>query len=43
MHVSSKLHFMGSLRQQDMNLSTGYTSLAAYGQSKLAQVGVFLL
>lgn len=37
-HVSSKLHFMGSLRQQDMNLSTGYTSLAAYGQSKLAQV-----
>lgn len=42
-HVSSKLHFMGSLRQQDMNLSTGYTSLAAYGQSKLAQVGVFLL
>mgnify|MGYP001810435188 CR=1 FL=1 len=40
-HVSSKLHFMGSLRQQDMNLSASgaYTSLAAYAQSKLAQVG----
>ncbi|PSC73472.1 short-chain dehydrogenase [Micractinium conductrix] len=39
-HVSSKLHFMGSLRQQDMNLSASgaYTSLAAYAQSKLAQV-----
>ncbi|KAL4856494.1 Retinol dehydrogenase 12 [Chlorella vulgaris] len=36
--VSSKLHFVGRLRRQDMNLQTGYSSLAAYGQSKLAQV-----
>jgi NAD(P)-dependent dehydrogenase (short-subunit alcohol dehydrogenase family) len=40
-HVSSKIHFMGQLHQQDMNLAAAgvYNSLAAYGQSKLAQVG----
>lgn len=37
-HVSSKVHYMGSLHRQDMNLERGYNSLAAYGQSKLAQV-----
>lgn len=32
---------MGSLRRQDPNFAAGgFTSLAAYGQSKLAQVGV---
>ncbi|KAI3432217.1 hypothetical protein D9Q98_003779 [Chlorella vulgaris] len=36
--VSSKLHYVGRLHRQDMNLQTGYSSLAAYGQSKLAQV-----
>ena len=37
-HVSSKLHFVGSLHQADMNLAAGYSSLSAYAQSKLAQV-----
>lgn len=39
-NVSSKLHYMGSLRQHDINLQGPgvYTSLAAYAQSKLAQV-----
>jgi hypothetical protein len=37
--VSSKLHFLGSLNQQDPQLARSYNSLAAYSQSKLAQVG----
>ena len=37
-HVSSKIHFMGSIHRGDLNLERGYNSLAAYGQSKLAQV-----
>ncbi|KAL4424097.1 hypothetical protein ABPG75_001398 [Micractinium tetrahymenae] len=39
-NVSSKLHYMGSLRQHDINLQGQgvYSSLAAYAQSKLAQV-----
>ncbi|KAL4419280.1 hypothetical protein ABPG77_008330 [Micractinium sp. CCAP 211/92] len=39
-NVSSKLHYVGGLRQQDINLegSGAYNPLAAYAQSKLAQV-----
>ncbi|PRW61076.1 short-chain dehydrogenase reductase SDR [Chlorella sorokiniana] len=37
-HVSSKIHFMGSIHRDDLNLERSYNSLAAYGQSKLAQV-----
>ncbi|KAL6779092.1 hypothetical protein ACKKBF_B18795 [Auxenochlorella protothecoides x Auxenochlorella symbiontica] len=37
-HVSSKLHYMGSVRRGDPNLSRRYTSLTAYCQSKLLQV-----
>ena len=39
-HVSSKLHFMGALHRGDMHLAApaAYSSLAAYAQSKLAQV-----
>ena len=39
-HVSSKIHFMGSIHRDDLNLERSYNSLAAYGQSKLAQVGM---
>ena len=37
-NVSSKLHYMGSIHRGDINLQRGYSSLAAYAQSKLAQV-----
>ncbi|GAB4815098.1 hypothetical protein N2152v2_002144 [Parachlorella kessleri] len=37
-NVSSKLHFVGSLDTQDPQLLHRYSPLAAYSQSKLAQV-----
>jgi NAD(P)-dependent dehydrogenase (short-subunit alcohol dehydrogenase family) len=37
-HVSSKLHELGSLHTSDPDLRQGYSPLAAYAQSKLAQV-----
>ena len=37
-NVSSKLHLMGRIRREDPNVKTRYHSLAAYAQSKLAQV-----
>lgn len=37
-HVSSKLHFMGRIDRGDPMLRAKYNSLAAYSQSKLAQV-----
>lgn len=37
-NVSSRLQLMGRLRRDDPNITTGYNSLAAYAQSKLAQV-----
>ncbi|KAK2075920.1 hypothetical protein QBZ16_001256 [Prototheca wickerhamii] len=36
--VASKLHYMGAVRKDDLNLQKGYTSLDAYCQSKLLQV-----
>lgn len=37
-NVASKLHYMGSVHQQDLNLRRWYTSVEAYCQSKLLQV-----
>ena len=37
-NVASKLHYMGAVRKDDLNLQKGYTSLDAYCQSKLLQV-----
>lgn len=38
-NVSSKLHYLGRIHREDPQLATSYNSLAAYAQSKLAQVG----
>ena len=37
-NVTSRLHLMTKWRRDDPNMTTGYTSLMAYAQSKLAQV-----
>jgi retinol dehydrogenase-12 len=37
-NVSSRLNLMGKLHRENPNLTTGYNSLAAYAQSKLAQI-----
>ena len=37
-NVSSRLHLMGYIRREDPNITSGYNSLAAYAQSKLANV-----
>ncbi len=37
-NVSSRLNLMGKLHRDNPNLTTGYSSVVAYAQSKLAQV-----
>ncbi|KAG7674068.1 putative Dehydrogenase/reductase SDR family member FEY [Nannochloris sp. 'desiccata'] len=37
-NVSSRLNLMGKLHRENPNLTTGYSSVVAYAQSKLAQV-----
>lgn len=37
-NVTSRMHLMGRLRREDPHVTQGYNSVAAYAQSKLAQV-----